>query len=90
MTEYLPLEAIVLLGAISEPDAAIRQRPYLGMGTRSANREAGRALDYGCGTTPSRTFRHDLNSNCLCWAEANHLRPPTRIIGAFLCQPEHR
>jgi hypothetical protein len=29
MTRYLPLEAIVLLGAISEPDSAIGQRPIL-------------------------------------------------------------
>ena len=29
VTEYLPLEAIVLLGAISEPEAAIRPRPTL-------------------------------------------------------------
>jgi hypothetical protein len=29
MTEYLPLEAIVLLGAIPDPDVAIVQRPTL-------------------------------------------------------------
>ena len=29
VTECLPLEAIILLGAISEPDAIIRQRPTL-------------------------------------------------------------